>query len=54
MLAKGANLDTPNPASFTGPIRVQLQREDGGSCFEAIYSAPFKKNKNGVFSDVAD
>jgi hypothetical protein len=52
--AKGANLETPNPAAFTGPIQVQLQRADRAVCFEATYGAPFKKNKNGSFFDLAD
>lgn len=52
--AKGANLETPNPSVFTGPIQVQLQRTDGGMCFEAVYSAPFKKNLGGKFADSAD
>jgi len=54
VLAKGADLDTPNPVDFTGPILVQLQRADGGICFEATYSAPFKKNAGGKFIDLAD
>jgi len=45
--AKGTNLETPNPALFTGPIQVQLQRADGAVCFEATYPAPFKRNKKG-------
>jgi hypothetical protein len=53
-LGKGTNLDTPNPATFTGPIRVQLQRATAGVCFEATYSAPFKKNVGGKFIDSAD
>jgi len=52
--AKGAALETPDPSAFTGPLRVQLQRADGGVCFEATYSAPFKKNVGGTFSDVDD
>ena len=52
--AKGANLPTPNTSSFTGPVVVQLQRADGAICFEADYSAPFKKNVDGNFSDEAD
>ena len=52
--AKGANLETPDPTTFTGPVRVQLQRADAGICFEAVYSAPFKKNAGGKFLDVAD
>ena len=52
--AKGANLETPNPAAFTGPIQVQLQRADRAVCFEATYGAPFKKNKKGSFFDLAD
>jgi hypothetical protein len=51
---KGANLETPNPAGFTGPITVQLQRADGAICFETTFSAPFKKNEGGSFADVAD
>ena len=51
---KGVPLETPDPSIFTGPIRVQLQRADGGICFEAEYGAPFKKNKSGTFMDVAD
>lgn len=51
---KGANLDTPDPTTFTGPITVQLQRADGAICFETTFSAPFKKNAGGSFADVAD
>jgi hypothetical protein len=54
LTAKGANVPTPNPTSFTGPIVVQLQRADGAICFQANYSAPFKKNVGGSFSDKAD
>jgi hypothetical protein len=52
--AKGPNLETPNPTAFTGPVQVQLQRADAGICFEAVYSAPFKKNAGGQFTDAAD
>lgn len=54
VLAKGVALETPDPRAFTGPIRVQLQSSGGGACFESVFSAPFKKNKDGVFSDLAD
>ena len=54
VLAKGVDLETPDPTSFTGPIRVQLQRTDGTICFESVFSAPFKKNTGGKFSDSAD
>lgn len=50
--AKGVALETPTPSAFTGPLRVQLQGRTG--CFEATYSAPFKKNAGGAFSDVDD
>lgn len=52
--AKGVNLETPNPTSLTGPIRVQLQRAGGGVCFESVFGAPFKRNAKGTFSDLAD
>jgi len=53
--AKGANVPTPNPTSFTGPVLVQLQRDDGSAvCWEAKYSMPFKKNVGGKFTDKAD
>ena len=51
---KGVNLKTPDVSVFSGPIRVQLQRADGGVCFESVFSAPFKRDAKGVFSDVAD
>jgi len=54
VVGKGANLETPNPSSFTGPILVQLQRAGTGVCFEATYSAPFKKNADGKFVDSSD
>jgi len=54
VFAKGVNLETPNITTFTGPIRVQLQRADGGICLESVFSAPFKKNAKGTFSDFAD
>lgn len=54
IVAKGAHLDTPNPTGFVGPIRVQLQRADHAICFEDVFSAPFKKNAGGSFSDASD
>jgi hypothetical protein len=54
VIAKGVTLETPDPTTFTGPLRVQLQRADGAICFESVFSAPFKKNSAGKFSDSAD
>jgi hypothetical protein len=54
VLAKGALVETPDPGTLTGPIRVQLQRQDRDICFEADFSAPFKKNKSGTLSDTSD
>jgi hypothetical protein len=51
---KGVNLPTPNPTGLTGPIDVQLQRADHAMCFGTTFSAPFKKNVGGIFSDTAD
>ncbi len=51
---KGANLPALNPTGFTGPIDVQLQRTDHAICFGTTFSAPFKKNVGGIFSDNAD
>jgi hypothetical protein len=53
--AKGSNIQMPDLNTFTtGPITVQAQRADGGICFEAVYSSPFKKNEDGKFVDKAD
>ena len=53
--AKGVNVPTPDITTFTtGPIVVQLQRQDGAICFEADFSAPFKKNAGGTFTDKGD
>ena len=55
VVAKGLNVDTPDITTFTtGPIVVQLQREDAAICFQANFSSPFKKNENGTFNDKAD
>jgi hypothetical protein len=54
VFAKGVNLETPAIASLTGPVRVQLQRADGGICFESVFGAPFDKNAKGTFTDSAD
>jgi hypothetical protein len=51
---KGVNLPQPNPTTFTGPIVVQLQRADHAICFGSTFSAPFKKNVGGSFSDASD
>jgi hypothetical protein len=53
--AKGVNVPEPDLTNpLTGPVAVQFHRADGAICFEANYSAPFKKNEDGKFSDKAD
>lgn len=52
--ARGTMLETPDPRTFTGPIRVQLRRADGTACWESVFSAPFSRNVGGRFADVPD
>jgi hypothetical protein len=52
--AKGVNVPEPLLSSITGPVVVQFQRGDGGICFGAQYSAPFKKSDGATFIDKAD
>jgi hypothetical protein len=50
--AKGPRLDLPEPAALASPLTVQLH--GGGQCWEATYSAPFQKQRPGLFMDKAD
>jgi cysteine-rich repeat protein len=49
---KGAALDLPAPASLASPVRVQLS--NGPTCWEAVFSAPFKTQDTTELADVAD
>jgi Tol biopolymer transport system component len=40
---KGANVIMPDLTGLTGPVLVQMQNTETGTCFEATYSAPFLK-----------
>ncbi len=51
--AVGGNLTLPNLATLTTPVTVQLL-SGNGTCFEAKYSAPFKKQNAEHFTDVGD
>jgi hypothetical protein len=50
--AQGDNVDMP-PLPLAQPVRVQLRNSDG-TCWEATYSAPAKKNQADAFKDKAD
>ena len=50
----GAALQLPGLMSLTGPLDVQLQRQTGGACFGAHYSAPFRKHTDKKLADKAD
>ncbi len=48
--AKGAPLEMHSPATFTGPVRVQLQRGDRAVCFENTwFKACYQANLNGPY-----
>ena len=54
LAGKGVPLLMPSSLpGMTSPVTVQLISTDG-TCFDAVYSAPFKKQKPKQFRDVAD
>jgi hypothetical protein len=50
---RGENLKLPG-LPLQQPVRAQLVKSDGGSCWEAIYSAPALKSNDRVFRDKND
>lgn len=50
---RGENLQMPL-LPLEQPVRAQLVNSDGGSCWEAIYSAPALKTNDRVFRDKND
>ncbi|MCC6764535.1 MAG: hypothetical protein IT293_07715 [Deltaproteobacteria bacterium] len=44
----------PNLAALTSPVRAQLVNDTSGICWEAVFSAPFKKQDATTFTDKAD
>lgn len=53
LAAKGAALALPPLGTVMAPLTVQL-RSATGACFEAIYSAPFRKHDDRTLQDKAD
>jgi VCBS repeat protein/Big-like domain-containing protein len=51
---KGASLALPDPTSLAGPIDVQLIRSGSAVCWGSVFSAPFKKQADGVLKDRSD
>jgi hypothetical protein len=51
--AKGTYLAVPPLADVASPLTVQLQSATG-ACFEAVYSAPYRKHGAGILQDRAD
>ena len=51
--AKGEQLLVPPLGDLTSPVTVQL-RTATGACFEAVYSAPFRKHDARALQDKAD
>jgi len=51
--AKGEHLVVPPLGGLASPVTVQL-RTATGACFEAVYSAPFRKHDDRTFQDKAD
>ena len=50
---KGVDLMMPALPAIASPVTVQLLNSTGG-CWQAVYSAPFKKQKAKLFRDIAD
>jgi len=51
---KGASLAMPDPASLVGPLDVQLRTTAGPLCWGAHFSAPFKKDADGILKAKSD
>jgi cysteine-rich repeat protein len=53
VVGKGKRLQLPNLGSLSSPVTAQLTHT-GGTCFEAVFSAPFRRQDAEQFSDKSD
>ncbi len=53
LTGRGVPLAMPSLPSLQSPVTVQLINSAGG-CWQAVFSAPFKRQKPKLFRDVAD